>query len=715
LGLNGDGTVTLGHSNNTFSGGLDMHGFGPGTTTLSLEGAQSIPNAPVLDLDPDNTLRMLGATQSLAGLTGSGLVDMTAIGNLLFLNGSGDTTFGGTIMGTGVIDHTGTGHQTFTGASTYNGILQVTHGIVTVSGGAMPASVTVGSGASLSLTGHGTTGSINVGSGGMVQLSEGGAGTGNSGALTMSAGSTLSVGGTAAGALGSLTVNGTVSLGNAMLALPLPASFIPLIGTTLTLIDNDGVDVVSGTFAGLAEGGSIAVKNVVFSISYQGGSGNDVVLTVTNVHRDYLLSEGATGSFFTTDILLANPNDQPAPIHIALLKDSGATVTLDDTLPAQSHKLIQVNAIAGMEAAAFSTVVSSTSGQPIVVERTMSWDQSGYGAHTERATASAETSWYFAEGSQGFFHTYLLLTNPQPFVNMATVRFLREGEPPFEQSYGLLAHSRVTVDAATEPALLNRSFGMIVFFRFPGAAERAMYFGSSPLFNGGHESAGVTAPSTTWFLAEGATGPFFETFILLANPGATDARVTLTYLTSAGPPVTKVKTVPALGRVTVNLEGEDPLLTNAAVSTQVVSTQPILVERSQYWPDPAPSWYEAHNSFGVTTLGTKWGLAEGRVGGTRNAQTYILLANPGDTVANVTVTFLRDNGAQTVVKHFSVSPRTRFNVPVGPGTDVPELTNENFGALITSDQPIAVERALYWDANNQIWAAGTNATATPLP
>jgi hypothetical protein len=64
---------------------------------------------------------------------------------------------------------------------------------------------------------------------------------------------------------------------------------------------------------------------------------------------------------------------------------------------------------------------------------------------------------------------------------------------------------------------------------------------------------------------------------------------------------------------------------------------------------------------------------------------------------------------------FVVPPTTRFNVPVGPGTQVPELTNEHFGALITSDQPIAVERALYWDANGQIWAAGSNATAMRLP
>jgi hypothetical protein len=97
----------------------------------------------------------------------------------------------------------------------------------------------------------------------------------------------------------------------------------------------------------------------------------------------------------------------------------------------------------------------------------------------------------------------------------------------------------------------------------------------------------VNAPSTTWFLAEGATGPFFETFVLLANPGDTDATATLTDFPLGGTPINATKQVPAHARVTVNLEGESPALANAAVSTQVQSTPPILVERSQYWRDPA--------------------------------------------------------------------------------------------------------------------------------
>ena len=81
----------------------------------------------------------------------------------------------------------------------------------------------------------------------------------------------------------------------------------------------------------------------------------------------------------------------------------------------------------------------------------------------------------------------------------------------------------------------------------------------------------------------------------------------------------------------------------------------------------------------------------------------------------MTVRFLRTNGAP-IVKQFTVAPTSRFNVAVtGPGSDVPELANEVFGAVIDSTQPIAVERSLYSTVGGVVWAAGTNATATRLP
>ena len=39
------------------------------------------------------------------------------------------------------------------------------------------------------------------------------------------------------------------------------------------------------------------------------------------------------------------------------------------------------------------------------------------------------------------------------------------------------------------------------------------------VFDAGHVSAGVPAPGTRWFLAEGATGDYFDLFVLVAESG----------------------------------------------------------------------------------------------------------------------------------------------------------------------------------------------------
>ena len=46
-------------------------------------------------------------------------------------------------------------------------------------------------------------------------------------------------------------------------------------------------------------------------------------------------------------------------------------------------------------------------------------------------------------------------------------------------------------------------------------------------FSGGSVASGVMSPTTSWFFAEGATGPFFDTYLLLANPGDTPGIVTV--------------------------------------------------------------------------------------------------------------------------------------------------------------------------------------------
>jgi hypothetical protein len=451
------------------------------------------------------------------------------------------------------------------------------------------------------------------------------------------------------------------------------------------------------------------------ALGRQGATVEVVIYRMGQVQQTFVFAEGATGSFFSTDLLFANPSTVDVPVVIDFLKEDGTIVPHTVVLPAQRRTTLAVDTIPGLESTATAAIVQTDQAPPIVVERTMRWNESGYGASTEKAASALSRTWYFAEGSQGFFSTFLLLVNPQASSNEVTVRFLRESAAPVTRTYTMSPRQRLTIDAGSVPELVDRSFGIEVTFVEPGLAERSMYFGTHALWDAGHESAGVPAPATDWYLAEGATGPFFETFVLVANPTNDVADVTFTFLPEAGASVTRAHQVPAGGRLTVNIETEDPALANlGAIGTRVTSTVPVVVERSQYWPYTPDQWYEAHNSFGQTETARHWGLAEGRVGGDAAYKTYILLTNPDPgAAAQVTLTFLRE-GDTPVVKAFTIAPASRLTVDVG-GAQVPEITNGAFGTEIVSTASISVERAMYANANGQFWAAGTNAAATRLP
>src|SRR5207249_2319914 len=74
-----------------------------------------------------------------------------------------------------------------------------------------------------------------------------------------------------------LNVTGAVNL--ASCALNISLGYAPASGDKFTIINNDGADAITGTFAGLPEGATTNIGSVAIIITYAGGSGNDVVLT----------------------------------------------------------------------------------------------------------------------------------------------------------------------------------------------------------------------------------------------------------------------------------------------------------------------------------------------------------------------------------------------------------------------------------------------------
>jgi hypothetical protein len=455
---------------------------------------------------------------------------------------------------------------------------------------------------------------------------------------------------------------------------------------------------------------------ITVTATYDVGPPITDTITVNLGATSYLLPEGATGSFFTTDLLIANPNDVEVEVDVRFLKEDGTNVTLPlQELAPRSRTTINVNQVQGLEASSVSSLVTSPSGAPLVVERTMFWDATSYGSHGAAAIEGPRNRFLFGEGSQGsFFDTFFLLANTNIEPTNVSVQFYPENEPPVLQELVLQPNSRTTVYAGTIPELVNRAFSAAVNADLPIVAERAMYFGT-PLFSGGHDSPGVGQASFKWFFAEGASGSFFDTFYLVGNAGTRTANLTMEYQLISGGTVTVNRQVPPFGRLTLNAALEAPELTDTSFALVITSDEPVTAERSMYWGRTATTpWYEAHNSFGTNETAMKWGLAEGRIGTDRGFQTFILIGNTEAEESKVRVTFLRTNG-ETVIKEYVVPEFSRFNLDVGGM--VPELQNEEFGAIIQvlEGSPIFVERSLYSASGGVAFAAGTNSQAVRLP
>lgn len=131
------------------------------------------------------------------------------------------------------------------------------------------------------LGGSGFMGNIYVRSGGIIGPGNS-PGTLSTSSLTFDEGGIyeFEVAGAGQGEYDRINVTGTVTLGNGTLRVVPLNNFQPRAGQSFIIISNDGSDAVNGTFAGLAEGATVSVGGrAMFTISYKGGDGNDVVLT----------------------------------------------------------------------------------------------------------------------------------------------------------------------------------------------------------------------------------------------------------------------------------------------------------------------------------------------------------------------------------------------------------------------------------------------------
>lgn len=427
------------------------------------------------------------------------------------------------------------------------------------------------------------------------------------------------------------------------------------------------------------------------------------------------LAEGANSTTFETRLALANPTASPAKATVYLRRDGEDQSHITSvTLPAYSHAEVDADTILGGQTGTFGIGVSASF--PVGVSRTMTWN-GGSGAHSELATATPAARWYFAEGAtHGKFVLFYHLLNPGPALASVSITYLLPSGASLVRYHDVPAGARRTIFVNQEdPDLASTEVAAVVesLTGQPIVAERAMYLTGRGGYIGGHVTRGATELRSRWLLAEGATGTYFSTYLLLANPHDRTSAIEMRFRRADGSALAKRFKVPARSRTTVNIADVDPQLADTSVWTEVISQPdlPIVAERVMWWP--GTNWQDGHAGVAAARTAARWLVVGGQHRGAQNHANYVVVANASGALQSARVTALGPNGSLGSVV-IEVPPQGRHDVDMA--ARFPTVTGA-YSVLVEAvggAGQLVVEQSIYWDAGGQTWAAGTARPAQPL-
>jgi hypothetical protein len=170
-------------------------------------------------------------------------------------------------------------------------------------------------------------------------------------------------------------------------------------------------------------------------------------------------------------VLVANPNDAAAELEATYLKPDGSTVVKSYTVAGNARFNIWVDyEDAGLANTAVSTLIRSTNGVPVLVERAMWWPQTPgwWEAHDAFGATQPGTLWALGSGEvtgpPTSAATYVLVANTSGLdaaVNVTVV--FEDGTAAVTRTFTVTATSRFNVDVGAEfPEALGKRFGVVV-------------------------------------------------------------------------------------------------------------------------------------------------------------------------------------------------------------------------------------------------------------
>ena len=337
-----------------------------------------------------------------------------------------------------------------------------------------------------------------------------------------------------------------------------------------------------------------------------------------------------------------------------------------------------------------------------VTERDTNYDDDD-GLATQLATTSplwvepVSTSggvWYLAEGYTGDnFQEYLSLANPQDTPARAAITYMLGDGSTVQKTQTIAAGSRATVNVNAAVGA-GKEVSTLVMADRDIVVERPLYFNYGGLWTGGHVVMGTGMPSSTWYFAEGYTGPGFDDYISLQNPGFNAATLTLRFQTQEeGEKVIGGAFVPGHSRRTLRVN--DLFTQPYQMSLKIESDTPVVAERPMYFDylgREGVHWEGGSCVMGARQLSTASYFAEGttRIG----FDEYLTLQNPSSAAISVAAIYQLGAGqGESLRKSYRVEAGRRATIFLPDELD----RQKDVSVQLTSTAPFLAERPMYFD------------------
>jgi hypothetical protein len=222
--------------------------------------------------------------------------------------------------------------------------------------------------------------------------------------------------------------------------------------------------------------------------------------------------------------------------------------------------------------------------------------------------------------------------------------------------------------------------------------------------------------SETNYFAEGTTREGFDTWLCIQNPNEETAAVTINFQLGPGQGSVAPRSYDLAPHSRTTIPVRNEVGDDKDLSISVTSTKPLISERPMYFEYTGTGelvdMYGTRLAGNHTAQGTQlpskeWFLAEGC---TRTGfEEWICIQNPGDTEANVKVSYILGTG-EVIEKNYVVDRWQRYTILVNQEIGY----EQDVSVQITSDQDIVAERPMYFMYQGG-WDGGHNVMGVPSP